>query len=56
MNLNVSRLPAGEHRIVVSIPGRELSTKILILEDQMTIVKVNFIKGEEPFVVSHVPD
>jgi len=56
MNLNVSRIPAGEHTIKVSIPGRELTTKILILDEQLAIVKVNFIKGEEPFVVSHVPD
>jgi hypothetical protein len=56
MYLNVSHIPAGEHRMVVSISGRELSTKVLILDEQMTIVKVNFIKGEEPFVVSHVPD
>jgi hypothetical protein len=56
MNLNVSRIPAGEHRMVVSIPGRELSTKVLILDEQVAIVKVNFIKGEEPFVVNHVPE
>ena len=56
MNLNLSRIPAGEHRIVVSIPGRELTTKILIFDEQTTVVKVSFIKGDEPFVVSHVPD
>jgi hypothetical protein len=56
LNLNLSRIPAGEHPIIVSIPGRELSTKILVLGEQVTIVKVSFIKGEEPFTVSHVPD
>jgi len=56
LNLNLSRIPAGEHRIVVSIPGRELSTKVLILDEQMAVLKVSFMKGDEPFVVSHVPD
>jgi hypothetical protein len=56
MNLNLSRIPAGEHPIVVSIPGRELTTKILIFDEQITVVKVSFIKGDEPFVISHVPD
>lgn len=56
MNLNISHVPAGEHRIVVSIPGRELSTKVLILDEQMTVLAVSFMKGDEPFVVSHVPD
>ncbi len=56
LNLNLSRIPAGEHPIIVSIAGRELSTKVLILDEQMTVVKVSFIKGDEPFVISHVPD
>jgi hypothetical protein len=56
MNLNLSHLPVGEHTITVSIPGRELSTKILILDEQIALVKVSFIKGDEPFVVSHLPE
>jgi hypothetical protein len=56
LNLNLSRIPAGEHPIIVSIPGRELTTKVLILDEQITIVKVSFIKGDVPFVISHVPD
>ena len=56
LNLNLSRIPAGEHPIIVSIAGRELSTKVLILDEQMTVVKVSFIKGDEPFGISHVPD
>ena len=56
LNLNLSRIPAGEHPIIVSIPGRELTTKVLILDEQITIVKVSFIKGDEPFIISHVPD
>jgi hypothetical protein len=56
LNLNLSRIPAGEHRIVVAIPGRELSTKVLILDEQVTVLRVSFIKGDEPFVASHVPD
>lgn len=56
LNLNLSRIPAGEHPIIVSIPGRELTTKVLVLDEQITVVKVSFIKGDEPFVISHVPD
>jgi PEGA domain len=56
LNLNLSRIPAGEHPITVSIPGRELTTKVLILDEQITVVKVSFVKGDEPFVISHVPD
>lgn len=56
LNLNLSHIPAGEHPIVVSIPGRELKRKILVLGDQVTVVKVSFVKGDEPFVVSYVPD
>jgi len=56
INLNLSHIPAGEHRMVVSIPGRELTTKVLVLGEQLTVVRVSFIKGDEPFIISHVPD
>jgi hypothetical protein len=56
LNLNLSRIPAGEHPIVVSISGRELSTNILILDEQVTIVRVSFMPGDDPFVASHEPD
>jgi hypothetical protein len=48
-------IPAGEYSIVVSIPGRELSEKILILNRQRTIVEVDFGNRDEPIVVSYVP-
>ena len=53
--LNLSHIPAGEHRMVVSIAGRELSSNIVIIDRQKTIVDVSFMKGDEPFVVSRVP-
>jgi hypothetical protein len=54
-SLKLSHLPAGEHRLVVAIPGRELQTSILILDGQRTEVEASFLKGEEPFRVTHVP-
>ena len=53
--LNITYIPAGEYSIVVSIPGRQLSEKILILDRQRTIVEVDFSNRDEPIVVSHVP-
>lgn len=55
MSLNLTHIPAGEYPIVVSIRGRKLSTNVLIRDGQRTILEVSFIKGDEPFVVSHVP-
>lgn len=54
--LNLSYIPAGEHRIVVSWHGRELSSDIVIAKGQRTVVTVSFIEGEEPFVVSYEPE
>ncbi len=54
-NLNLTHLPAGEHRMVVSIAGRELATKVLIMDRHRTIVEVSFMKGDEPFLFSYVP-
>jgi hypothetical protein len=53
--LNLSQIPAGEHRIEVSWGGRKLSTKIWIIDGHRTVVTVSFKKGDEPFVVSHEP-
>lgn len=53
--LNLTHIPAGRYPIVVSIRGRELSSTVVIIDGQKTIVEVSFIKGDEPFVVSHVP-
>ena len=54
--LKLSHLPAGVHRMVVSIPGRDLSTDLLIRKGHRTVVEVSFFKGDEPFVVSSVPE
>ncbi|MBZ5590445.1 MAG: hypothetical protein LAO05_17990 [Acidobacteriia bacterium] len=55
--LNLSYVPAGPHRIVVSWKGtREPSTEIMILGGQRTIVTVKPIKGSKPFDVSHKPE
>ena len=53
--LNMSHIPAGEHEMLVSISGRQLTGKVLIIDRHRTIVEVNFVKGEEPFVVTHEP-
>jgi len=53
--LNLSFIPAGEYSIVLSMPGRELSENILILDRQRTIVEVDFSNRDEPIVVSYVP-
>ncbi len=53
--LNLSHLPAGEHRLRVSIPGRELETTVVILDGMRTLLEVSFLPGDQPFVVSYVP-
>jgi hypothetical protein len=55
MSLNLTQIPAGEYPIFVSIRGRKLSTNVLIMNEQRTILEVSFVKGDEPFVVSYVP-
>ena len=52
--LNLTHIPAGEYPIGVAITGRELFTKVLIMDGKRTILEVSFMKGDEPFVVSHV--
>jgi hypothetical protein len=42
--LNISYIPAGVHRIVVWWKGRELSSDILIVNGQRTVVVVSFMK------------
>jgi len=54
--LNLSYLPAGEHRMVVAWKNRELSTTVLIKDRQRTIVTVSFMKKDKPFVVSYEPE
>jgi len=54
-SLKMKQLPAGEHPITVSIPGRDLSTTVLIMDKMTTVLEVSFVKGDEPFVVSYEP-
>jgi hypothetical protein len=52
--LNIGKIPAGEYPVLVMIPGRKLSTTVLIVDGQRTTVEVSFIKGDDPFVVTRV--
>jgi len=54
--LNISHIPAGEHRIVVSWRGLELTSDVVITSGRRTILTVSFMKGEPPFVVSSEPE
>jgi len=53
--LNLTHIPAGEYPIFISAAGRELSTNVVIKDEQWTILEVSFVKREEPFVISYVP-
>jgi len=55
-HLNLTHIPAGEYPIVVEIKGRKLSRKVVILDGQRAVITVSFVKGEEPFSVSYVPN
>lgn len=54
--LNLSHIPAGEHRIVVLLKGLELASNIVIISGQRAVVTVSFMKSEKPFVVSYEPE
>ena len=54
-NFRMTHIPAGEHPMVISIKGRELSTNVLIMDDTRTDLEVSFMKGDEPFAISYVP-
>lgn len=54
--LNVSHIPAGEHRMVFSWKGMELSRSVLITNGYRTIVKVSFMKEDVPFIVTYEPE
>ncbi|MEW6338005.1 MAG: PEGA domain-containing protein [Acidobacteriota bacterium] len=54
--LNLSFLPAGEHRLVVSWKGRELERKVLIIAGQRAVVNVSFMQKDVPFSVSYEPE
>lgn len=51
--LNLSKIPAGEYPIFATWRGLELSSKVLIKKGQRTMVTVNFMKNNEPWVVSY---
>ncbi len=55
MKHNISYIPAGEYPIRFVIPGRELSSTILIKSKHRTIVEVSFMPGEKPLTVTYVP-
>jgi hypothetical protein len=54
--LNVTHLPAGEHRMVINWRGRQMASDVLITAGRRTVVTVSFIRGDEPFVVSYEPE
>jgi hypothetical protein len=51
---NLSKIPAGEYPMMVTIQGRKLTTTVLIVDGQRTTVEVSFIKGDDPFVITRV--
>jgi hypothetical protein len=53
---NLTQIPAGEYPIVIEIKGRSVSRNVLIMDGQRAVVTVSFVKGEEPFSVSYVPN
>jgi len=53
---NLTHIPAGEYPIVFEIKGRKLSRELLIRDGQRAVIRVSFVKGEEPFSVSYVPN
>jgi hypothetical protein len=50
--LNIQKIPAGEYPMMVMIPGRKLSTTVLIVDGQRTTVEVSFMKGDDAFVIT----
>lgn len=54
--LNLKKLPAGEHRIVVSYKSVERSSTVTINAGQRTIVNVNLMNANEPFTFSYEPE
>jgi hypothetical protein len=53
--LNVSHIPAGDHRMVVEWGGRTLSAVVPISDRKRTIVNVSFMEGDRPFVITTEP-
>ena len=53
--LNISHIPAGDHRMVVEWGDRTLSAVVPISDGKRTIVKVSFMGGDRPFVITTEP-
>ncbi len=53
---NVSHVPAGEHRLAVSVQGQERTVDVLIADGRRTVVSVSFFPGDEPVTVSYQPE
>ncbi|MFI5165743.1 MAG: PEGA domain-containing protein [Thermoanaerobaculales bacterium] len=56
LKLNVTYVPAGQHRITASWAGRQMSGDIVIIGGQRTVVTISFSKGAEPFAISYEPE
>lgn len=51
---NLTKIPAGEYPMLVAIPGRKITTTVLIVDGQRTTVEVSFMKGDDPVTVTRV--
>jgi hypothetical protein len=56
LRLNVTHIPAGEHRLTVLLQRFELSTTVKIFKGQRTVVDVSFLKKDKPFTISYEPE
>ncbi len=54
--LNLTYLPAGEHRMVVEWEGLKLSSNVVITKGRRTVVVVSFRKDDQPFVITYEPE
>ncbi len=53
--LNITHIPAGDHRMVVEWGGRTLSAVVPVSDRRKTIVEVSFMEGDRPFVITTEP-
>ena len=53
--LNITHIPAGDHRMVVEWGGRTLSAVVPVSDRKKTIVEVSFMEGDRPFVITTEP-
>jgi hypothetical protein len=53
--LNITHIPAGDYRMVVEWGGRTLSAVVPVSDRKKTIVRVSFMKGDQPFVITTEP-